>query len=514
MSLPEQAAANPDKPAAIMATTEASLSYRRLIDDMDRLARIFRRHSDVGDRIAVLMENELAYFVVVWAAVRAGLQCVPVNWHLHASEIAYIIDNSDAVILVASDSLVERAAEAGKNAPRLKLRLTTGAAHNGFASLPEAMLAPHSDTPLGDQAGVLMFYSSGTTGRPKAIKRPLPSAPFGSEHPFVSIMRGLYGFSPASIYYSPAPLYHAASIGWAQCVQEIGGTVILTERFEPELVLQLIERHRVTHAQFVPTHFVRMLKLPVATRARYDLSSLRFVSHAAAPCPPDVKRQMIDWLGPIIHEYYSATENAGFTVVDSKTWLERPGTVGKPVFGKVHILDPNGVELEPGEIGDVYFDDVVQFAYHKDPEKTAEFFNDRGWGCNGDMGWVDEDGFLYLSDRRNNMIISGGANIYPQECENVLIGHPAVADVVVIGIPNPEYGEEVKAVVELAPDARPATGDLADSLIAYCREKLAHYKCPRSIDFVEELPRLPSGKIRTREIKSKYWGESENLIVR
>jgi long-chain acyl-CoA synthetase len=514
MSLLEQAAANPEKPAVVMAMTDASLSYGNLIDGMERLSRIFRQYCDVGDRIAVLMGNEIAYYVVGWAAVRAGLQCVPVNWHLNASEITYIIDNSDAVILVASDSLVELAAEAAKAAPALRLKLTTGPARYGFASLPEAMLAPPSDAPLGSQAGVLMFYSSGTTGRPKAIKRPLPSAPFGTEHSFVSIMRGLYGFSPTAVYYSPAPLYHAASIGWAQCVQEIGGTVILTERFDPELVLQLIERHRVTHAQFVPTHFVRMLKLPAATRARYDLSSLRFVSHAAAPCPPDVKREMIAWLGPIIHEYYSATENAGFTVVDSKTWLEKPGTVGMPVAGKVHILDPDGSELGPGKIGDVYFDDVVQFTYHKDPAKTSEFFNDRGWGCNGDMGWVDEDGYLYLSDRRNHMIISGGVNIYPQECESVLIGHPAVADVAVIGIPNDEYGEEVKAVVELAPDARPGDVALADDLIAYCREKLAHYKCPKSVDFVEELPRLPSGKVRKHDLKSKYWGESENLIVR
>ncbi len=375
-------------------------------------------------------------------------------------------------------------------------------------------MAASSPEPLESLSeGNLMFYSSGTTGYPKAIKRPLPEAPFGTLSNWELLMQHQYGVTEETVLLIPGPIYHAAPMGWAQGCQAIGGTVVPLERFDAEVALAAIARYGVTHALFVPTHFVRMLNLPEAVRARYDVSSLRRVVHSAAPCPPHVKRAMIEWFGPIIDEYYSATEAAGFTVVDSETWLRKPGTVGRPLSGIPHILDEDGRELPVGETGAVYFEGVDSFEYHGDPGKTSEFFNDRGWGCNGDMGWLDEDGYLFLADRRSHMIISGGVNIYPQESENVLFEHPAVADVAVIGVPNDEFGEEVKAVVELRPEAGGGNDELAEELMAFCRSKVAHYKCPKSIDFVEELPRTPTGKVRKRDIRQAYWAEGRQQIV-
>jgi acyl-CoA synthetase (AMP-forming)/AMP-acid ligase II len=504
----------PDKKAVIKAMSEESLTYGALGEAMNRLAAVFRQSCQVGDRIAALMANELAYFTVIWGARRAGLRCVPVNWHLTVREISYIVANSDARILVASESLVDRMLEVRESVPDLAQCLTSGPSRRDCASIWDAMNSVAAAAPRELADGNLMYYSSGTTGWPKAILRPLPHEAFGVDQMFSNHMRDTYHFTPDSIYYSPAPLYHAAGSGWSQCVHEIGGTVIITEKFDAELTLALIERYRVTHAQFVPTHFVRLLKLPLDVRSRYDLSSLRYVVHAAAPCPPEIKRAMIDWLGPIIFEYYSATEGAGYTAVDSVTWLKKPGTVGKPVWGRAHILDDEGNELPPGAIGTVYFENVLPFVYHNDPDKTASFFNDRGWGCNGDVGWLDDDGYLFLADRKHHMIISGGVNIYPQECENILVTHPAVLDAAVIGVPNIEYGEEVKAIVELAPHAQPGTPRLARELIDHCLARLAHYKCPKSVEFIDQLPRLPSGKVRKRDLKATYWGSDANLIVR
>jgi fatty-acyl-CoA synthase len=341
----------------------------------------------------------------------------------------------------------------------------------------------------------------------------LPAAPFGIYSNWELLMQHQYGVTDETVLLIPGPAYHAAPMGWSQGCQAIGGTVVLLEKFDAEACVAAIARYGVTHALFVPTHFVRMLNLPEAVRACYDVSSLRRVVHSAAPCPPHVKRAMIEWFGPIIDEYYSATEAAGFTVVDSETWLRKPGTVGRPLGGIAHILDDEGNELPAGETGAVYFEGVDSFEYHGDPGKTSEFFNDRGWGCNGDMGWLDEDGYLFLADRRSHMIISGGVNIYPQESENVLFAHPAVADVAVIGVPNDEYGEEVKAVVELRPEAGPGNDELAEEILAFCRANLAHYKCPKSVDFVGELPRTPTGKVRKRDIRQAYWGEGRRQQI-
>jgi long-chain acyl-CoA synthetase len=480
---------------------------------MNRLARLLRSHCEVGDRVAMLMGNEPDYFTVAWGTRRAGLRGVPVNWHLTAPEIAYMVDNSDAVALIVSAGLIGVAEEVRASNDRLAICLTNGEPTAAFASLYHAMAAS-SPEPLADLTdGNVMFYSSGTTGYPKAVKRPLPEAPFGTYTNWELLMQSLYGVTEDSVLLIPAPVYHAAPMGWSQGCQAIGGTVVLLERFDAEAVLAAIDRYAVTHALFVPTHFVRMLHLPEEVRAGYDVSSLQHAVHAAAPCPPHVKRAMIEWFGPVVDEYYSATEAAGFTVVDSETWLRKPGTVGRSISGAPHILDEEGRELPVGETGAVYFEGVDPFEYHGDPGKTGDFFNSRGWGCNGDMGWLDEDGYLFLADRRSHMIISGGVNIYPQESENVLFEHPAVEDVTVIGVPNDEYGEEVKAVVELRPEAGVGNDALAEELLAFCRSKLARYKCPKSVDFVKELPRTPTGKVRKREIRQAYWAEGRQQIV-
>jgi long-chain acyl-CoA synthetase len=513
MSLLSQATENPDRPAVIMGGSAETRTYGELVDGMNRLARVLQAHCAIGDRVAMLMENERDYFTVAWGVRRAGLRAVPVNRHLTAAEVAYMVDNSDAVALVVSAGLIEVAEEVRASSDRLKLCLTNGTPTSAFASLPAALAASSPEPLESTTEGSLMFYSSGTTGSPKGILRPLPGAPFGTYSHFELLMQGQYGFTEDTVFLVPGPLYHAAPMGWSQGCQALGGTVVLLERFDGEAALAAIARHGVTHALFVPTHFVRMLNLPEAVRARYDVSSLRRVVHAAAPCPPHVKRAMIEWFGPVIEEFYSATEGAGFTVVDSETWLRKPGTVGRPLGGIPHILDEEGRELPVGETGAIYFEGVVPFEYHGDPGKTSEFFNDQGWGCNGDMGWLDEDGYLFLADRRSHMIISGGVNIYPKESENVLFEHPAVADVAVIGVPNDKFGEEVKAVVELRPEAGAGNDELAEELLTFCRATLARYKCPRSIDFVDELPRTPTGKVRTREIRQGYWGEGRRQQI-
>ena len=357
-----------------------------------------------------------------------------------------------------------------------------------------------------------MLYSSGTTGRPKGVRVPLSGQPLGTPTPLLAMMGALYGMDEHTVYLSPAPLYHAAPLRFCMSVLRLGGTCIVMEKFDPRLALELIERHRVTHSQWVPTMFIRMLKLPEEERARFDLSSQRVAIHAAAPCPIPVKEQMIDWWGPILHEYYAGTEGNGFTAITSEEWLAHRGSVGRPLRGAVHIVDDEGRELPPGQEGTVYFSGGARFEYHNDPEKTRSAYDERGWSTLGDVGYLDEEGYLYLTDRKAHMIISGGVNIYPQETENVLVLHPKVADVAVIGVPNEEFGEEVKAVVQLL-DPAEAGPELAEELIAWCRERLSAIKCPRSVDFVEELPRHPTGKLYKRLLKDRYWGDRNTRIV-
>jgi fatty-acyl-CoA synthase len=466
----------------------------------------------VGDHIAILTENTRPYLEVAWAAQRSGLFYTAINTHLRAGEVQYILDDCGAVALVASESMAE--VVAGLDLSRIDIRVSAVGDLPGYARYDELLDSATAD-PLRDECeGREMLYSSGTTGRPKGVRKQLPGTPLGDPTSApVQIAQGLYAHGGASdvVYLSPAPLYHAAPLVSSMAIHRLGGTVVVMERFDPSQCLQLIERHGVTQGQFVPTMFVRMLRLPQEERERYDLSSLRYVVHAAAPCPVEVKRQMIDWWGPIIHEYYSGTEDIGNTYISPEEWLAHPGSVGRPT-SECHIVGDSGEELPPGQAGLVYFAGGRPFEYHNDPEKTASVTNERGWRTLGDVGYLDADGYLYLTDRQAHMIISGGVNIYPQEAENLLAGHPAVADVAVIGVPDPEMGEAVRAVVTLTdPDA--AGPELAAELLAFCRSELATYKCPRTVDFVDELPRDDSGKLYKRLLRERYWDGHDSRVI-
>jgi acyl-CoA synthetase (AMP-forming)/AMP-acid ligase II len=481
------------------------VTYRELDRRSKQVARLLHRSGlRPGGHVAVLLENHPRYFEIVWGALRSGLYVTPINWHLTAGEVGYIVEDCGATALFTSKQLEAVARELAPNLARVDRRLMIDGTTEGFEAYEDAIAAEPA-LPLEDETeGAIMFYSSGTTGRPKGIVPPLSGKPFGTTAGGLTLLfQFKYGVKPESIYLCPAPLYHAAPLGWTTSIQRLGGSVVVMERFDPTKALALIERHRVTHAQFVPTHFVRMLKQPEAERHRFDVSSLEKAIHAAAPCPVDVKRAMIDWWGDVIEEYYAGSEGNGFCAIGAREWLAKPGSVGKPLLGKVHILDEAGRDLPPGEAGQIWFESEVRFQYHNDPKKTAEAFNERGWSSLGDVGYLDEDGYLFLTDRISHMIISGGVNIYPQEVENELVMHPAVADVAVIGVPHPEMGEAVKAVVVPAEGTHPGPA-LEAELIAFTRARIAHYKCPTSVDFVASLPRLPTGKLRKGELRKRY----------
>jgi acyl-CoA synthetase (AMP-forming)/AMP-acid ligase II len=496
------AATRPEATAVVMGGSGLHRTYRELENTSNRVAQLLRSAGlRAGDHVAVLLTNRLEWFDVVWGALRAGLYVTPVNFHLTAAEAGYIVRDCGARALFADADLAETVAAMGDDLGAVALRVAVGGPLEGFEDL-DAAVADCPAVPIADEVeGSWMLYSSGTTGRPKGIKPPMRTSPIGADTPFGSLLLGLYGFSTETVYLSPAPLYHAAPAGWTTTTQRLGGTVVVMERFDAEAWLALVERHRVTHSQLVPTHLVRLLKLPEEVRRRYDLSSLRGVVHAAAPCPPEVKRAAIEWLGPIVFEYYSGSEGSGFCAIGPDEWLAHPGSVGRSLMGAVHIVGHGGEELPAGEEGEVWFESAIRFEYHGDAEKTAAAWNDRGWSTLGDIGRVDEEGYLYLTDRVAHTIISGGVNIYPREAEDVLVVHPAVLDVGVVGVPDDEMGERVVAYVQLAPDQAVATGEaLADDLLAWCRGRLTHYKCPTEIRFVDELPRLPTGKLLKRAL--------------
>src|SRR5579872_2415004 len=512
LTLRTWATRRPDAPAIVMGSG-AVVSYGELEDGTNRLAQLLRHYGlHTGDHVAILMENNATYLEVAWAAQRSGLYYTALNSHLRSAEVQYILDDCGATALVASPAVAE--AVDGLDLSRIGLRLAVGGALPGFEPYEHAVAAFPPEPVPAEQEGREMLYSSGTTGRPKGVRKALPATALGDRTAApVQIAKGMSasGAGPGAVYLSPAPLYHSAPLVYCTSMLRLGATVVVMEHFDAQRCLELIERHRVTHAQFVPTMFARILQLPDDVRTRYDLSSLRYVVHAAAPCPPAVKKRMLDWWGPIIHEYYAGTEDIGSTWITAPEWLAHPGSVGRPL-NPVHIVGPDGEEVAVGEEGTVYFEGGRPFEYHNDPDKTASVTNARGWRTLGDVGRVDADGYLYLTDRQAHMIIAGGVNIYPQEAENVLSSHPAVADVAVVGVPDPDMGEAVKAVVQpVDPDA---AGDaLATELIAFCREHLATYKCPRTVDFVAELPRDPNGKLYKRVLKERYWEGHDTRIV-
>lgn len=503
------AKSTPDKIAYRMARSGETITYRQLDERSNQAAQLFRSLGlKAGDHIAFLMENTLSFMVICWAAQRSGLYYTAISRYLTADEIAYIVKDCGAKILITTPKCADAVMPLMAGAPNT-LFFMTGDARDGFRSW-DAETAKQPTTPIADEvAGFDMLYSSGTTGRPKGVKRVAAETSIIVPNAFLKLLCvDMYGMSQDSIYLSPAPLYHAAPLRFNMMVGVLGGTSVIMEAFDAEEYLQLVQKHRINVSQLVPTMFVRMLKLPDDVRNKYDVSSLKSAIHAAAPCPVDVKAKMIEWWGPIIVEYYAGSEGNGVTVSNSQEWLTHRGTVGKAVVGKIKIVDENDEELPVGEIGAVYFADGPQFAYHNDPAKTKGVFNTKGWSTIGDVGYVDAEGYLYLTDRKAYMIISGGVNIYPQETEDVLISHPSVADVAVFGVPNEEMGEEVKAVVQ-PHDMKMANKELEAELILFCRKHLSPIKCPKSVDFEAELPRTPTGKLVKRHLRDRYWAEAK-----
>ncbi len=506
---------NPDKPAIIMGGSGETITFRQLDERSNRIAHALRDAGCApGDTIALFAENSARYFEICWAAQRSGLYYVCISSRLTAPEVSYILQDSGARLLIAGAGKADVAREA-LTAAGLRHAWSIDGEADGFLAL-ETHSAQFPATPVSDEmAGTDMLYSSGTTGRPKGIRPPLERGlPIDADNVLAQIAKALSGAGQDSIYLSPAPLYHAAPLRWCMTFTRFGATLVVMEKFDPEDYLRLVEIHRVTHSQLVPTMFVKMLKLPEDVRRKYDLSSLRFAIHAAAPCPVPVKEQMIAWWGPIIDEYYAGSEGNGMTWVKSPDWLTHKGTVGRAIFGTVHICDEDGNEVPVGEEGQVYFSGTPTPSYHNDPEKNKAALNPKhaDWSSLGDVGKLDADGFLYLTDRKAFMIISGGVNIYPQETENILITHPKVADVAVIGVPDEEFGEAVKAVVQPMPGIAPSE-ELAAELMAFCAANLSKLKCPKSIDFDPELPRHPTGKLYKRLVRDRYWGNKDSRIV-
>jgi len=498
----------PDAAALIECATGRVVSYGALEKRANRLAHELRAQGiRAGDRVAVICDNRAEFMDVYWAAQRAGIIIVPVSTWLRAAEIDYIIRDSGARLVLVSARLRDTFGALAAldpfdrgSAPLLSIGLDP--------EWPDivTLAASQPDTPVADeQIGGCMAYSSGTTGRPKGVvqerRTGSPVQP-GPQEQFARFQQ----MDAETVYLNPAPLYHAAPLGMAAGVQSVGGTVVIAPRFDAEATLAAIERYRVTVLQAVPTMFIRLLALPQSVRDGYDLASLRRVIHAGAPCPVPVKDAMIDWLGPMIEEYYGGSEGNGLVAIGSREWRERRGSVGRPVSGEVHICDDRGREVPVGTDGIIYFAGGQSFSYHNDAEKTAASRNELypDWSTLGNIGHLDANGYLFLTDRRDFTIISGGVNIYPQEVENLLVMHPEVTDAAVFGVPNAELGEEVKAVIRPEDWAR-ATPQFAETLIAWCRAQLSAQKCPRSIDFRPDLPRTESGKLLKKQLRAEYW---------
>ncbi len=495
---------SPDKPAIVMANTGEVVTYGELEARSNQIAHLFRSLGlGKGDHIGLMIENCRQFLEIVQGAMRSGIVFTPISTHLRKEETQYILENCTAQLFIGSDKLAKVAEELVGDVPAIKYFYMVNRVRAGFESWEEAVAA-QPQTPIADEcAGVPMLYSSGTTGKPKGVLQQAADDDIHAESPVLAGFAAAFGFDGDTRYLSPAPLYHAAPMHYNNMVLALGGCTVVMEKFDPEQAIRLIQEHKITHSQWVPIMFVRMLKLEESVRAQYDCSSLKVAIHAAAPCPIDIKEQMIDWWGPIIFEYYAGSEGSGMTIIDSNSWLTHKGSVGPAIVGELHILDEEGNEVAQGEVGTVYFANGPKFEYFNEPEKTKGAYSKEGWATLGDVGYVDEDGFLFLTDRKNYMIISGGVNIYPQEVENLLVSHPVVADVAVFGVPNEEFGEEVKAVVQPL-DWAHATDEVAADIIEWCRERLSHIKVPRSVDFMEQLPRMENGKLYKRHLVEQY----------
>lgn len=498
------AADTPDRPAYIMANSGEVVTYAQLDRRSNQIAHLLRLSGvQRGDHIAMMMKNCVEFLQVAQAANRAGIIFTPISTHLKQDETAYIITNCKAKLFIASASLSEVAVAAVSATEGLKRCLAVGGDIAGFESLDE-QLASLPETPIEDEClGAPMLYSSGTTGQPKGVYWAPHAEDIQTDHPLSGSVGAFFGFDIETMYLSPAPLYHAAPLHYNLMVLGLGGTSVIMEHFDPEQSLALIDQYKVTHSQWVPIMFVRMLKLPAAARTCFDLSSMKCAIHAAAPCPIDVKEAMIEWWGPVIVEYYSGSEGNGFTIIDSANWLTHKGSVGQALIGEPRIVSETGEVLGPGEVGDVYFANSRPFEYFDEPEKTKDAFNAQGWSTMGDVGYLDEEGFLYLTDRKNFTIITGGVNVYPAEIEGLLITHDKVADVAVFGVPHPEFGEEIVAVVQPLKWAE-ATEETQMELIDWMRERLSGVKVPRKLDFMEVLPRMDNGKLYKRHLQEAY----------
>jgi len=531
-----------DQAAVTMADGRARLTTRELVDRSRRVARLLRDLGlRPGDVVATLLENRPELFEVALATQRSGLYVSALNPRLTEHEVGLVLADSEARVLVVSaatrshvhgaripaacrvldvdapelggpDSRGDRRApasgdsgERGESRPKSEKSSGESSGESPGESYPERRDSVSGEPLAEELEGADLLYSSGTTGRPKAVRPRLNGEPYGTAWPLEEVLRSLYRLGAGDRYLSPAPLSHAAPLRFSLAALRLGAEVIVMDHFTPEDFLRAVEHFSVTHTQVVPTMLVRLMKLDPHVRARYDISSLRCLIHGAGPCPPEVKRAVIDWLGPIVEEYYAGTEANGFVAIDSPTWLAHPGSVGRPLRGSVHVTDSAGRELRPGEVGTVWFEGGGDFDYHRDPARTAAAHNDRGWSTLGDLGYIDEEGFLYLTDRAGFTVVSGGVNIYPQEVEEVLVLHPAVADVAVFGLPDPDLGERVVAVVEPADRGR-ADEALATELVAFARQRLAPYKLPRAVFFTDRLPRSSAGKLSKQQLRQHYLG--------
>jgi long-chain acyl-CoA synthetase len=496
----------PEQAAIVMASSGERVSYAELDRRSIQAARLFRRSGlTAGDVVAVLMENNSTFLEAIWAAERIGLYFTAISTRLTADEIRSVLRDSGAKILIASAPMAAVAKHL-TNAPALRARFAVGGTIATFMSYEAARDAEFADALENETPGAMMLYSSGTTGKPKGVKPALNGGPIDAANP--ALLRGArrYDMDANTTYLCPAPLYHAAPLGWSMAVHRSGGTVVIMEKFDAEDALAAIERHQITHAQFVPTHFVRFLKLPARTRTKFSHDSLRVAFHAAAPCPIPIKEQMLEWWGPIIHEYYSGTEGIGQTAITPQEWIARKGSVGRATIGQIRICDENGDALPVRREGAVYFEGGPPLSYHNAPEKVAENTNKHGWTTFGDIGWLDEDGYLYLTDRQSFMIVSGGVNVYPQEIEDHLVTHSKVADAAVVGAPDEDMGERVVAVVQPV-HWSDAGAEFADELRAFCRARFSGIKTPRQFDFTKELPRHPTGKLYKRLLRDRYWAK-------